>query len=276
VIRPLSIGFSPYPNDTFVFHAMVAGEVVIPGFSVTPWLADLEALHARAFGRDPLAVTKLSVHAFAHVADRYMPLRVGAVVGRGCGPVVVARTGGALRDLVGRRVAIPGRFTTAHLMLRMFGPLMLEVVPMRLEDIVPAVAEGRVDAGVVTHEGCFTYADHGLAEVADLGALWEADTKLPLPLAVVAVRRAPGNPPAEVLESALRASILAARARPDASAAYVRMHAQEMDREACRRRIALYVNDYSLELGPEGEAAVAEMLARGASVGILPRAAWPS
>ncbi|HEY3120589.1 MAG TPA: 1,4-dihydroxy-6-naphthoate synthase [Vicinamibacteria bacterium] len=269
--EPLAIGFSPCPNDTFMFHALVAGQVEVPGFAVTSWLADIEALNERALGPDPLAVTKLSVHGFAYVADRYRLLRAGAALGRGCGPLVVARTGGDLGRLAGRRVAIPGQYTTAHLLLRMFAPPTIEVVPMRFDAIMPAVAAGEVDAGAIIHEGRFTYAGHGLVEVADLGTLWEAETRLPLPLGVIAVRRALGSPLAAVLEDRLRASIAAAQARPEASAAYVREHSQEMDPEVCRRHIALYVNDYSLELGPEGEAAIAELLARGAAAGILPR-----
>lgn len=152
----LTIGFSPCPNDTFMFHALIAGEVEVPGFAVKPWLGDIEALNERAGGRDPLAVTKLSVHGFAHVADRYTLLRAGAALGHGCGPLVVARTRGSLAGLAGRRVAIPGRYTTAYLLLRMFAPATVEVVPLRFEAIMPAVAEGRVDAGVIIHEGRFT------------------------------------------------------------------------------------------------------------------------
>ena len=144
---------------------------------------------------------------------------------------------------------------------------------MRFEAVMPAVAAGEVDAGVIIHEGRFTYAAHGLVAVADLGTLWEADTKLPLPLGVIAVQRALGIPLADLLEDRLRASIAAAQARPEASAEYVRTHAQEMDPNVCKQHIELYVNSYSLELGQEGEAAIRELLARGASAGILPRGA---
>jgi 1,4-dihydroxy-6-naphthoate synthase len=268
--RSLTIGFSPCPNDTFMFHALVAGDITLPGFEVTPWLADIEALNERALGSDPLPVTKLSAHGFAYVADRYRLLRAGAALGRGCGPLVVSRAGGGLDRLAGRRVAIPGRYTTAHLLLRLFAPRSIEVVPMRFEAIMPAVAAGQVEAGAVIHEGRFTYSSYGLVELADLGVLWEAETGLPLPLGVIAVLRAPALPTPETLEDRLRASILAARARPEASADYVREHAQEMDPEVCRRHIALYVNEYSVELGREGETAIEELIARGAGEGILP------
>jgi 1,4-dihydroxy-6-naphthoate synthase len=274
----LAVGFSPCPNDTFMFHALVSGAVEMPGYEISPWLADIEALNERALGDDPLAVTKLSLPGLAHAADRYRLLGAGAALGRGCGPLVVARKDGAdgareavdLGRLAGRRVAIPGRYTTAHLLLRLFAPATIEVLPMRFEAIMPAVAAGQVDAGVIIHEGRFTYAGHGLVEVADLGELWEADTGLPLPLGVIAAQRELGVKLADLVEDRLRASVLAAQARPEASADYVRVHAQEMDPEVCRQHIALYVNAYSIELGTEGEAAIAELLARGVAVGALP------
>lgn len=262
----LEIGFSPCPNDTFMFHALVAGAVA--GVRVRPWLADIEALNERAMGATPLAITKLSVHGLGHVLGRYRALQVGAALGRGCGPLVVAREQKELRGLRGR-VAIPGPYTTAHLLLRIFGP-NVETVAMRFEKILPAVAAGEVDAGVIIHEGRFVYGGFGLQLVADLGAVWEADTGLPLPLGVIAAERTLGS--AEAFAAGLRASIEAAWRDPEASAAFVRAHAQELDPEVCRRHIALYVNEYSRELGAEGRAAVETLLARGAAIGMLPRA----
>lgn len=276
--RALTLGFSPCPNDTFMFHALVTGGVAVPGHTFAPWLADIEALNERALGDDPapLAVSKLSVHGYAHAAHRYAPLRSGAALGRGCGPLVVAREARDLASLAGRRVAIPGRYTTAHLLLRLFAPASIEVVPMRFETIMPAVAEGRVDAGAIIHEGRFTYGGYGLAEVADLGQVWETATGLPIPLGVIAIRRDLGASLAGAVEAAVRASVVAAWADPSASADYVRTHAQEMDPDVCRQHIALYVNDFSRDLGDEGEAAVAELLARGAAAGVLPNDARPS
>ncbi len=210
---PLTLGFSPCPNDTFMFHALVSGAVPLPGYSIAPWLADIEALNERALASDPLAVTKLSVHGYAYAADRYTLLRSGAALGRGCGPLVVARQDGDLARLAGRRVAIPGRYTTAHLLLRIFAPQTIEVVPMRFEAIMPAVAAGDVDAGVIIHEGRFTYPGYGLVELADLGTLWEAETNLPLPLGIIAMKRELGQSLAEVLEEGIRKSILTAQAR---------------------------------------------------------------
>lgn len=272
MVNTLGVGFSPCPNDTFMFHALVAGSVAVPGVAVRPWLADIEALNERAMSAARLKITKLSVHGLGHVADRYAALQVGAALGRGVGPLVVARARRELGELRGR-VAIPGPYTTAHLLLRIFGPAV-EVVPMRFEKIMPAVVAGEVEAGVIIHEGRFVYAGFGLELVADLGAVWEADTGLPLPLGVIAAERSLEL--AAVFEDRLRASIDAAWADPQASTAYVRAHAQELDAEVCRRHIALYVNEFSRELGEEGRAAVETLLARGAAIGMLPpvQRAW--
>lgn len=272
----LAIGFSPCPNDTFMFHALVAGEV--PGLRVQPWLADIEALNLRAIGDEPLPVTKLSVHALAHARARYTVLAAGAALGRGCGPLVVARPGLvdaddqglALQRLRGRKVAIPGRYTTAYLLLRALAPALTEVVPMRFEAIMPAVAAGEVDAGLIIHESRFTYPAHGLVRLADLGALWEVETGLPLPLGVIAVQRALGDSLAGALERGIARSIRAAQARPAAAWPYIRAHAQEMDEAVCRQHIALYVNEFSLALGDEGRAAIDALLARGEAAGLLP------
>lgn len=271
----LTIGFSPCPNDTFMFHALVAGEV--PGLRVQPWLADIEALNLRAIGADPLPVTKLSVHALAHVRERYTVLASGAALGRGCGPLLVARPGVfdadqplALQRVSRRRVAIPGRYTTAYLLLRALAPALTECVVMRFEAIMPAVAAGEVDAGLIIHESRFTYPAHGLVQVADLGVLWEAETGLPLPLGVIAVQRALGDSLAGALEQGIARSIAAARARPAAAWPYIRAHAQEMDEAVCRQHIALYVNEFSLALGDEGRAAIDALLARGEAAGLLP------
>jgi 1,4-dihydroxy-6-naphthoate synthase len=276
----IGIGYSPCPNDTFMFHALISGAV--PGPALAPWLADIEALNERALAdEDPLPISKLSVHALAHASARYTVLSAGAALGRGCGPLVVARPGAlpedpreALRRLASLRVAIPGRYTTAQLLLRSLAPAPRETVALRFEAILPAVASGQVDAGLIIHESRFTYARHGLVAVADLGALWEADTGLPLPLGVIAIRRE-REALASAVEAGIRRSIAAAWADPQASAAYVRAHAQEMDPEVCRQHIALYVNEFSLELGAEGRAAIDALLARGREAGLLPAGPSP-
>jgi 1,4-dihydroxy-6-naphthoate synthase len=263
----LAIGFSPCPNDTFMFEALVHGRVAVDGVRFAPWLADIEELNARAAGRDPLPVTKLSVAALGEVEDRYEVLPAGAALGRGNGPLVVCRAGSPLRelgDLAGRTVAIPGARTTARLLLAIHGPRGVATESMLFSDIMPAVAAGRVDAGVVIHESRFTFVDHGLRCLADLGELWERATGLPLPLGVVAARRTLPRELRERIGVALRRSIELARARPELSREFVRAHAQELSEDVCRRHIELYVNDWSVELGDIGRRAIAELVRRGA------------
>ena len=268
----LGIGFSPCPNDTFMFHGLVHGGG--PGLTVAPWLADIEALNLRAIaGRDPLPITKLSVHALAHVSDRYTVLSAGAALGRGCGPLLVTRPELIAEGASGpgqMRVAIPGRYTTAQLLLRALLPAPRELVSMTFSEILPAVASGSVDAGLIIHESRFTYADHGLVQLADLGALWEAETGMPLPLGVIVAERARGEALLGRIEDGIRRSLAAAWEHPEAPASYIRMHAQEMDPEVCRQHIALYVNEFSRDLGVEGRAAIDALLQRGRAAGLLP------
>lgn len=256
----LTFGFSPCPNDTFAFHALVAGLVAEP-LSVEPVLDDIESLNRRARSGE-LQLTKLSFGALAALEHAYVPLRAGAALGRGVGPLVVARKPMSLQDAAGGPIAIPGRDTTAHLLLRMAaGDRLGETVELRYDEILPAVGRGDVDAGLIIHESRFTYAEHGLVRVADLGAWWEQRTGMPLPLATICARRDIEPELRELAEQALRASVRHAFDHPDASASYVRQHAQELSPDVCRRHIELYVNDFTLDLGDEGARAIDELLA---------------
>ena len=274
----LRLGFSPCPNDTFMFDALVHERVPsMVDSTLTVWMADIEELNRRAAGNDPLEVTKLSVPALARNLDRYAILSAGAALGRGVGPLVVRRPGGAdtLSALSGARVAIPGRATTAYLLLQSFADAPFDAVEMRFDEIMPAVVAGEVEAGLVIHESRFTYRDLGLECVADLGEVWEADTGLPLPLGVIGVRRSLGVPVARALADGLALSVQYAFDNPSASAEYVHKHAQEMDPEVCRQHIDLYVTDFSIGLGPEGSRAIEEMVRRGRDAGLLPHSEHP-
>ncbi|RMG97151.1 MAG: 1,4-dihydroxy-6-naphthoate synthase [Deltaproteobacteria bacterium] len=268
-MEPLRIGFSPCPNDTFMFDALVHGRVPFSR-PVEPVLEDVEALNARAAGpvEHRLPVTKLSAAAVLDLAGDVRILDAGAALGRGCGPLVVTRAGGpsTLTDLAGRRVAVPGMRTTATLLFEIFGP-PAQLVPMRFDRVVKAVAEGTVEAGLLIHELRFTYEAMGLACVADLGDLWERETGHPLPLGVIAVRRKVPEALATELSSGLAASIRRAFADPEAAAPFVAAHAQSMDPDVCRRHIELYVNAYSERLGPEGRAALCELAMRAHAAG---------
>jgi 1,4-dihydroxy-6-naphthoate synthase len=262
-MRELTFGFSPCPNDTFAFHALVHGLVDAP-FRVRPVLHDIEELNRRAHDGD-LDLTKLSFGAFPATRDRYAMLRSGAALGHGCGPLVVAREPMPLAEAVGGRLAIPGFETTAFLLLRLLAPeLGGEVVELRFDRILEAVASGEVDTGLIIHESRFTYREHGLVAVADLGELWEARTSLPVPLAAICARRDLDEELRDAAEVALRRSVEYAFAHPDASRDYVRAHSQELSEEVCRQHIELYVNEFSVDVGDDGLAAIAALTEQAA------------
>ena len=262
-MRELTFGYSPCPNDTFAFHALAHGLVEAP-FRVRPVLLDIEELNQRAH-RGEFDLTKLSVGAFAGVGDRYRLLRSGAALGLGVGPLVVARAPVSLAEAVRGRVAIPGRETTAYRLLRLAAPTLREVVDMRYDRILRAVAEGEVDAGLIIHESRFTYQDHGLAKVADLGDWWEHETGLPVPLAGICARADLSGDLVAAAERAIRDSVQHAFDHPEASRDYVQAHAQEMSPEVQAQHIALYVNQYSLDVGDAGLRAIERLVSAGES-----------
>jgi len=235
-------------------------------------MADIETLNERAVSdQDALEVTKLSLPALARCIDRYAVLASGAALGFGCGPLVVCRDPKLrLEDLSHARVAIPGQHTTAFLLMSSLLPAPTEVVSMRFDEIMPAVVSGACDAGLVIHESRFTYAQHGLRELADLGVLWERETNGPLPLGVICARRDLSDADVATIEQALRASVQLARREPARPRAWIREHAAELADDVCDRHIALYVNEFSEDLGAVGRAAIDELLRRGRTAGLLP------
>jgi 1,4-dihydroxy-6-naphthoate synthase len=267
--RPLTLGYSPCPNDTFIFHALAHALVPTPGFTVHERLEDVETLNRLALD-GVLDLTKVSYHALGHLRDRYALLRSGGALGRGCGPLVIARQPTAMPELRGRRIAIPGVLTTANLLLQLYSEGYGEVVPMPFDRIMPALRAGAADAGVIIHESRFTYQAQGFHAVQDLGAWWEGETGLPIPLGGILARRALGTPTIRAVDGAIRASLEHARAHPATVRAYIRSHAQEVDDAVIAAHIALYVNDFSLDLGDEGGRAVATLLARAEARGLIP------
>jgi 1,4-dihydroxy-6-naphthoate synthase len=257
-MRELTFGYSPCPNDTFAFHALTHGLVDTP-LTIRPVLLDIEELNRRAHD-GAFDLTKLSVGAFSAVGDRYALLRSGAALGKGVGPLVVTRTPVPFDTAVRGRLAIPGRETTAYRLLRLAAPALSEVVELRYDRILRAVADGEVDAGLIIHESRFTYAEHGLHKAIDLGDWWEQTTQLPVPLAGICARAELAAPVRAEAERAIRASVQYAFDHPEASRTYVRAHAQEMSAEVCAQHIALYVNEHSLDIGDDGLAAIQRLV----------------
>ena len=267
--QPLTLGFSPCPNDTFMFYPLVHGLVDTGGLSFYERLEDVETLNRLALEGE-LDVTKVSYHALGHIRDRYALLRSGSALGRGCGPLLVAREQIGPADLRGMTIAVPGQYTTALLLLRLLDPGLGNFVTMPFHEIMDAVSSGRVDAGLIIHESRFTYQGLGLHKLVDLGEWWEAETGLPIPLGGIVARRSLGAETIAIIERALRAGVDYARSNPAEAAGYIREHSQEISDEVCAAHIGLYVNDFSAELGDEGERAIAELLRRAELSGIIP------
>jgi 1,4-dihydroxy-6-naphthoate synthase len=270
-MKDLTLGYSPCPNDTYIFYALVHNLVALPGISLAPpVLEDVETLNLWAL-EERLDVTKLSFHALGHVLDRYVMLDAGAALGRGCGPLLVTRKDHAFdprRDLV----AVPGRYTTAAMLLRLYEPGCANIRVMRFDRIMPALAAGGIDAGVIIHESRFTYRDFGLRCIRDLGEWWEKETGFPIPLGCIAARRKIEARTAAAVDEAIKKSVEWARKNEARCMDYIRKYAQEMSDEVLRNHISLYVNDFSLNMGKEGRAAVTELLDRGRRAGIFPGA----
>lgn len=268
----MSLGYSPCPNDTFIFYAMVHGKIETGGLSFREELEDVEALNRKAAG-GLLDVSKISFHAYCRLRDDYVLLRSGAALGQGCGPLLVGRRPlepADLPDKLGKmKIAIPGGLTTASLLLQLYEPsLRGNTVPMLFSDIMPAVKEGRVDAGLVIHEGRFTFRNYGLHSLLDLGQWWEGVTGRPIPLGGIVARRSLGEETIKSVQDAIRQSVLYSLKNPAEARAYIRGHAQEMEDKVIQSHIGLYVNDHTVWLGGDGERAIEELFSRAAAAGL--------
>lgn len=260
----LTLGISPCPNDTFIFDAWINGRLGHTAPAVTTRLEDIDTLNRLAL-QGALDVVKVSFFAYGLLRENYQLLQAGGALGRGCGPLLVSRNARLSRqDLADAklRIAVPGELTTAHLLLRLYQPATATVLPLPFNQIMPAIAQGEIDAGVIIHESRFTYHQYGLHMLVDLGAWWEQTTGHPIPLGCIVARSSLGPNTITRLERTIRASLLHARQQPGDSREYIRLHAQEMDPQIIDRHIELYVNSFTENYGSEGLAAVAHLLDR--------------
>ncbi len=269
-MKKYSLGYSPCPNDTFIFYALVHGKIDVAGlFLEEPVLEDVEQLNSWALsGR--LDITKLSFHALGHVLDEYCVLSAGSALGRGCGPLLIAGSGMNIGDISKKRIAIPGRLTTAALLLQMFLPDCTQLVEMRFDHIMDAITTGHVDGGVIIHESRFTYKEKGLICLQDLGEWWEKETDMPIPLGCIAVRRDLGQETIARIDQAISKSVAYAFSHPESCLPYIRSKSQETDPGVVQSHIQLYVNSFSKNIGNEGLAAVQLFLHKGRKAGVLP------
>lgn len=268
--KPLTLGYSPCPNDTYIFYGLTHNRLALPGLELAPpLLEDVETLNSWAI-QHKLDITKLSFHALGHVLDEYCVLSAGSALGRGCGPLLVTRPGFTAENLSHARIAIPGRLTTANLLFRMYSPKSHDLLELRFDEIMAAVKSGEVDAGVIIHESRFTYAAQGLVCLQDLGQWWEEATSHPIPLGCIAARRSLGQERIEQIDKAIHDSIVWADEHPGVCLPYIRKYAQEMDEQVMQNHINLYVNEHSKALGTDGKAAIQTFLRLGREAGILP------
>lgn len=269
--KKLSIGFSPCPNDTFIFHGLVHGLVCKKRISLErEVVADVETLNKWAMSAR-LDITKLSFQALGHVLDDYVLLSAGSALGRNCGPLLVTGQKKGLDSLCGKIVAIPGRFTTAAMLLKLFAPECKKTVAMRFDEIMDSISKGNVDAGVIIHESRFTYHRYGLTLIRDLGEWWENTTGNPIPLGGIAARRSLGKDLIAKIDQCIHESVQHAFSNPGQCMKYIKSHALEMDDAVINDHIGLYVNNYSKDLGLEGIRAIQEFFRLGRDAGIIPR-----
>lgn len=267
----LTLGFSPCPNDTFIFDAMIHGKVDTEGLEFEVIMEDVEALNRRAFAGD-IAITKLSYHAFAHLADRYVLLDAGSALGNNCGPLLVAAQSLNDEQINAGPIAIPGKMTTANFLLSLAYPLAGNKTETLFSDIEDAVLRGDAVAGLIIHENRFTYQQKGLVKLLDLGEYWETTTGLPIPLGGIVVHRGLPLEVQEKVNRVMRRSVEYAFAHPDDVMPFVRSYAQAMDDAVMRAHIDLYVTTFTADLGVEGRNAVEAMFKMAKEKGIIPAA----
>jgi 1,4-dihydroxy-6-naphthoate synthase len=267
-LQTIHIGHSPDADDAFMFYALTAGKVTVEGARIEHVLEDIESLNRRA-REGELEVTAVSAATYALVADRYRLMEAGASMGKGYGPILVAREPIDVRDIPDKVVAIPGSHTTASLLLRLSLPEEPALIEVAFDKIPHAVLEGQADLGLLIHEGQITHPSMGLVKVLDLGEVWQRDTGLPLPLGVNVMRRDLGEAMHGALSEGLRRSIAWAHANVDEALDYAMRYSRGIDRDTCRRFVLMYVNDYTLALGDEGRAALTRLFGEAHRRGLL-------
>ena len=266
----LHLGFSPCPNDTFIFDAMLHGKIDTDGITFIPVIEDVESLNQKALQQE-LAITKLSYHAFAHLVDKYILLDAGSALGFGVGPLLISKNKieNIEDNIANLRIGIPGKLTTANFLLNIAFPQAQQKVEMVFSDIENALIKEEIDLGLIIHENRFTYAAKGLHKVIDLGSFWEQKTGSAIPLGGIVMSRKYDKETINKVNRIMARSVEFAMKNPLSSAAFVKQHAQEMEESVMVQHIQLYVNKYSLNLGVEGRKAVSTLLESAVAQGLI-------
>lgn len=269
----LTLGFSPCPNDTFIFDALIHGKIDTEGLEFDVRYEDVETLNQLAF-RGELDITKLSYHAYAYALEHYVLLDAGSALGFGVGPLLICKNPEWIdqRDLSALTVGIPGKYTTANFLLGLAYPELQQKEIMVFSDIEDALLSGEIDLGLIIHENRFTYQSKGLHKIRDLGDFWEETTGTPIPLGGIVAKRSLSAEVRETLNRVIRQSVQFAFDHPDSGLDFIRSHAQEMDESVIRQHIDLYVNQYSLALGQVGRGAVSQLFEKAQSLQLIPTA----
>ena len=278
----LSLGFSPCPNDTFIFDALIHHKIDMEGLDFEVEYHDVETLNQKAFKKE-LAITKLSYHAFAYAVEDYELLDAGSALGFGVGPLLITKNqalaqklsayaGEALpEEFQNLKIGIPGKFTTANFLLGLAYPELQNKEILVFSDIESSLLKGEIDLGLIIHENRFTYQDKGLFKVVDLGDFWEKTTESPIPLGGIVISRDLPQQIKEKVNRLIRKSVEYAFANPKSGLEYIRSHAQEMEESVMYKHIELYVNQYSIDLGELGKKAITSMFDRANELNIVPK-----
>ncbi|MBE7443499.1 MAG: 1,4-dihydroxy-6-naphthoate synthase [Flavobacteriales bacterium] len=267
--KKLSIGFSPCPNDTFIFDALVHHKIDTEGLDFEVYLGDVEDLNQKAFNNE-LDITKLSYHAYGYLTENYVLLDAGSALGAGCGPLLISKPTTHDSPISTLKIAIPGKYTTANFLLSIAHPEATNKVEMLFSEIEDTVLSGKVDAGLIIHENRFTYQQKGLEKIVDLGEFWEQTTGSLIPLGGIVIKRSLPIDTILKVNRLLRKSIEYAFENPDSPLEYMQCNAQEMDKNVMMQHVGLYVNKYSIDLGDEGKSAITKMFNLAQEKGIIP------
>jgi 1,4-dihydroxy-6-naphthoate synthase len=275
-MKTLTLGFSPCPNDTFLFYALVNKKIDTEGLDFKEVLLDVETLNQMAL-RSELDITKTSCHAFGQLLEDYCLLHSGSAIGRNCGPLIVSKKALSIYEMPGKKIAIPGRLTTANLLLQLLikdiykshNSLNIHTVEMPFYKIMDATVKEEVDAGLIIHEGRFTYFSYGLKKVIDLGEWWEKNTGLPIPLGCIIAKRSLGKDMITKIDLIIKRSIEYSLNNRNESRSYIKHYSQELEDIIIEQHINLYVNDFSLDIKEEGLSAIQELLRRAELFGLV-------
>ena len=255
-MKPLDIAFSPCPNDTFIFHALLYGLIDTGDYTFKSHIHDVEYLNRQA-EHGAFTITKLSFNTYLRLRDTYALLPAGSALGFGCGPILIK--GNSTKPLESMTIAIPGAHTTAYLLLQLWNNNLASITETTFDRIITGISSGQYDAGLIIHEGRFIYQDYGLRAVIDLGQWWEEQTGLPIPLGCIAIRRDADQETVAAISRILRDSVIHALRNRNASRDFVKSHAQEMDDSVIDEHINLYVNDFTIDLGEKGLSAIKKL-----------------